>query len=231
MRRRSISLDNVKDVEVFKNDLCHSKMLMAFEEIHSVLIMLRKEKQHRIQITQELDHLKGTIHAQNDEKIVHTEVGAALTRAQKYITHLSKSIRYFQEKTGEYGHVIETEDGNQTWESYLSMPANFMDVAVPVAATVLAAPPMPLVQSVGLPTVFMASPMSTVPTNVSLPVSMPIGISNEMVMHLLQQMEDKHQQEIQFIQTQHYWEMQNVGAYYTNLLHEWETAFSQANPF
>lgn len=222
MRKRSISFDNFKDVEVFENNLCRSKMLMAFEETHVVLIMLRKEKQHRIQITQELDHLKGTIHAQNDEKIVHTELGAALTRAQKYITHLSKTIRYFQEKTGEYGHVIETEDGNKTWESYLSMPTNFMDVSTDSVATVLPAPLM-----VSVPTSLAPmTPLSSA-TNVFMGGMNPVG--NEVVMHLLKQIEDKHQQEIQYVQTQHYWEMQNVDAYYTNLLHEWGYACNQHN--
>ena len=70
------------------------------------------------------------------------------------------------------------------------------------------------------------TPLSSA-TNVFMGGMNPVG--NEVVMHLLKQIEDKHQQEIQYVQTQHYWEMQNVDAYYTNLLHEWGYACNQHN--
>ena len=195
MRRRSISLDNVADFGNYESELLRSKLIVAVAETHTCFTAFRNEKQQRIQLKQELDHLIATLHDQNEKELAKTETGLALTRAQSYIKHLQSTIRYFQEKTGEYGHVIENSNGDKTWEAYLSMPES----------------------------THIGNAASGNAKTVCLPGVTTDGYS-EMFTYIVKQMKDAHHEEIQQIHGCHYWEMQNTHAFYSNLMHEWEAS-------
>ena len=225
-----MSIDNIQrgDADVFGSgethmlqaELCRAKMLMAFDENHVFLQMLNKEKQARQQATQDLDHLTATIHTKHGNELVETERGAALSRAQKYISHLTATIRYFQDKTGEYGRMINDIHGKETWCAHLSTNA----FAYPQEDQVINSepaqlPPIEAVSTGAMPLSESGAEVVVVPTftdgechDGTLPRST--------VTYILKEMEDRHCYEMEQLCAHYSWEIQTREAYYTTMLLE-----------